>query len=347
MRFGNVNHHPMHHRTTTTTDTKHFQRRHQRLRKAVRRDVIFIFAGAIAFALVAYVETHASNADNRLPYAFKVELDTSADKHRRIVDAGFILTSPMHSYLSRHREINDALALCNSLLLTLPLVYVIYVTSWKGDFRLSFRLIATHLFRSLCGWFTYLPPDSDFLSSSYDFPEIFFCLFDDCSNNRISAAGNFVTFFSGHIATIVLIANHLYLAKFTRLSICLHCFNWLQIFRLLATRGHYSIDLIIGYVVAVWVSIPAERLGLYYSLYGLDTEPMECPGMISTFETLIGVSQTEDRFKTRMLLEPDTLLHHAYKTKDNACHDTHNVHSETSMQIALSIMSEMALKKCE
>lgn len=328
------------------SEAKHSQQRHQRLRKAVRRDIIFIVAGAIAFALVAYVETHASNADNRLPHAFKVELDTSADEHRRIVDAGFILTRPMHSYLSRHREINNALALCNSLLLTLPLIYVIYVTSWKGDFRLSFRLIATHLFRSLCGWFTYLPPDSDFLSSSYDFPEIFFCLFEDCTS-RITTAGNFVTFFSGHVATIVLIANHLYLNKFTRLSICLHCFNWLQIFRLLATRGHYSIDLIIGYVVAVWVSIPAERLGLYYSLYGLDPEPMECPCMIKTFETLIGVSQTEDRFKTRMLLQPDTLLHHEYKTRDNTCHDTHIVHSETSVRIAMSIVSEMALRKCE
>ena len=329
------------------SDAKHCKERHQRLKKAVRRDIIFVVAGAIAFALVAYVEKNASNAANRLPHAFKVELDRSVDEQRRIIDAGFILTRPMHSYLSRHREFNDALALGNSLLLTLPMVYVIYVTSWKGDFRLSFRLIATHLFRSLCGWFTYLPPDSEFLSSLYDFPEIFFCLFDDCASNRISAAGNFVTFFSGHVSTVVLIANHLYLAKFTRLSICLHCFNWLQIFRLLATRGHYSIDLIIGYVVAVWVSIPAERLGLYYSLYGLDPEPMECPGMIETFETLIGVSEPEDRFKTRMLLEPTLLHEHAYETKDNICHDTHNVHSDTSVRIAMSIVSEMALQKCE
>ena len=321
------------------SDAKHLQQRHQRLRKAVRRDFIFIIAGAIAFAVVAYVETNASKAI-RLPHALTVEFDTKSDEQRRIVDAGFILTRPMYSYLSHHRELNDALAFANSLLLMFPLIYVVFVTSWKGDFRLSFRLIATHLFRSLCGWFTYLPPDSDFLSSSYDFPEIFFCLFDDCSSSGISAAGNFVTFFSGHVATVVLIANHLYLAKFTRLSVCLHCFNWLQIFRLLATRGHYSIDLIIGYVVAVWVSIPAERLGLYYSLYGLDSEPMECPGMIETFETLIGVRETDDRFKPRMLLEP-TL------TKDNNSAYTHNIHSETSVRIAMSIVSEMARRKEE
>lgn len=71
-----------------------------------------------------------------------------------IIDAGFILTAPIHRYLDKHRPINDVLAMINSAFLILPLSYVVYSTLWKGDFRLSFRLIATHLFRSLCGWFT-------------------------------------------------------------------------------------------------------------------------------------------------------------------------------------------------
>jgi len=117
-----------------------------------------------------------------------------------ILDAGFILTTPLHSYLSSHRDINNVLAGLNSILLTLPLAYVVYVTIWLGDFRLSFRLIATHLFRTLCGWFTYLPPDPQFLSSLLDFPEIFLCLFQECSaHNNV----NFLTFFSGHVATLV------------------------------------------------------------------------------------------------------------------------------------------------
>ena len=41
--------------------------------------------------------------------------------------------------------------------------------------------------------------------------------------------------------------------------------NCLQVYRLLATRGHYSIDIIVGFVVAVHVTNPAERLGLYFS----------------------------------------------------------------------------------
>jgi len=71
-----------------------------------------------------------------------------------IIDAGFILTSPLHHYLAQNRHINDVLAIVNSAFLVLPLSYVAYSTLWKGDFRLSFQLIATHLFRSLCGWFT-------------------------------------------------------------------------------------------------------------------------------------------------------------------------------------------------
>jgi hypothetical protein len=147
-----------------------FELRQQRLRKAIRRDLIFILAGAIACALVAYVETHASDADIRINLIQSPSRDNvvSADyedscmhiypnrtaNKRRIVDAGFIITKPIHSYLSRRRDVNDVLALGNSILLTMPLAYVVHVTLWKGDFRLSFRLIATHLFRSLCGWFT-------------------------------------------------------------------------------------------------------------------------------------------------------------------------------------------------
>ena len=159
------------------------RRRRQRLRKAARRDLIFILAGAIACALVAYVETHASDANGRLNNVViqettvlseEEDVVSSAEKNaddscmrihrphlrpppnndRRIIDAGFILTKPMHSYLARHRDVNDVLALANSILLGGPLAYVVYVTLWKGDFRLAFRLIATHLFRSLCGWFT-------------------------------------------------------------------------------------------------------------------------------------------------------------------------------------------------
>lgn len=157
---------------------------HKRLKQAIRRDVIFLIAGIIAYTIVAYVETHAANAEIRGNFSpsfstndhnvcrsvntnrdtfngayFSSHQDTNnlqdcKNSKLQILDAGFILTSPIHRYLSQHRDVNDKLAMLNSVLLTIPLAYVIYITVWKGDFTLSFRLISTHLFRSLCGWFT-------------------------------------------------------------------------------------------------------------------------------------------------------------------------------------------------
>jgi len=153
--------------------------RHERLKEAVRRDILFLFFVLLAYIIVAYVETHADDLQIRTLLDNNGEnCNTSTTTHtsssniqtKGILDAGFILTTPLHSYLASHRDINDLLAGLNSILLTLPLAYVVYVTIWLGDFRLSFRLIATHLFRTLCGWFTYLPPDPQFLSSLYDFP---------------------------------------------------------------------------------------------------------------------------------------------------------------------------------
>ena len=210
--------------------------------------------------------------------------------------------------------------------------------------------------------------------SYYDFPEIFLCLVQDCSKTRTAQEEGeeglkaavivpFVTFFSGHIATILIIANHLYMRKHTRVSVCLHCFNWFQgeihllymcsyryndpiqtkkrlfsclvaqAIRLLATRGHYSIDLIIGYVVAVFVSSPAERLGLYYSWGILPTLPQN---LIETFEVLVGVDATNSS-KTK----EDEMTSAGSPSRDDD--DPHEVKSETSVRVIVEILSGFAL----
>ena len=58
---------------------------------------------------------------------------------------------------------------------------------------------------------------------------------------------------------------HVYLHGHQRLGILFHVLNALQIIRLLATRGHYSIDIIIAWYVASHISRSAGRLGWYYS----------------------------------------------------------------------------------
>ena len=190
----------------------------------------------------------------------------------------------------------------------------------------------------------YLPPDPQFLMSYYDFPEIFLCFIQDCSTESQNAQEGeglqatvivpFVTFFSGHIATLLIIANHLYMRKYKRASVILHCCNWFQAIRLLSTRGHYSIDLIIGYVVAVFVSSPAERLGLYYSWGTLPTLPQS---FIETFEMLVGVNATTNSTKAK---EDDNTSIYSSEDEDD---DPHKVESETSVRVLVEIVSGFAL----
>ena len=152
-------------------------------------------------------------------------------------------------------------------------------------------MIVTQLFRSFCGWFTFLPPSKEFLPSFYDYPEAIYCIIGtvDCSGDpREQEQLPFVTFFSGHVAMAVILANHMYMRKHYIPAVGLHVVNLLQIIRLLATRGHYSIDMIIGWVVAVYVSNPAERLGRYYSR-GLQFKRMNKFTARDAFESFAGV----------------------------------------------------------
>lgn len=193
---------------------------------------------------------------------------------KSILDTGFTLTKPLHAYFVANPLMCDLAALLNSVLVVGILVYVCYVTLWIGDFGLAFRLLGSQFFRAYCGWFTYLPPSPEFLPSQYDVPEIF-------SSGAISELlqGNFpitivsenallspfVSFYSGHVANVVIVANHMYTNKLRCLGIWMHILNVLQMIRLLATRGHYSIDIIVGWVVAVYASKKASQFGNFYS----------------------------------------------------------------------------------
>jgi len=275
----------------------------KRERAILWRDFTFLILGGLALRIVGYVETHAAESE-RTPFSQPSTTTSNQDIGLSIIDAGFVLTTPLYNFLVTHREWNDVLALLNSLILIPPLVYVAYATLWKGDFALSFRLLATQLFRSFCGWFTYLPPDPTFLMSVYDFPEVVQCMVSpqSCENSSylmgtaqpiLPQQTNdeplpFVSFFSGHVASTVIIANHMYINGHRKCGVLLHAFNVFQILRLLATRGHYSIDIIIGWVVAIYVSNPAERLGEYYTKGKLKRKLMPENAM-EAFETVIGV----------------------------------------------------------
>jgi hypothetical protein len=107
--------------------------------------------------------------------------------------------------------------------------------------------------------------------------------------------------------------------------------------------------LIIGYVVAVFVSNPAERLGFYYSKGML--QPSSLPGIAETFEILIGVSVSEvmrhddddddDLWTHNVANDYEKKTRTTRATISSSCVDTHTVQSETSVRIAMEIVAEI------
>ena len=237
--------------------------------------------------------------------------------------------------MAAHREWNNALAFLNSVAILLPALYVTYVTVWVGDYSLVFRVIFTQLLRSFCGWFTYLPPDPQYLASSYDFPDLVECLWRDCSGEPQVLP--FVSFFSGHVCTLVLAGNHLWLSNRTRLAVLVHTLNALQIVRLLATRGHYSIDMIIGWYMAVHVSNSAGRLGRYYSR-GTPMHELFLPNNArEAFESVTGVSEARYEQRLANLLQEqevkDLLIRLGVKEEQDHRYPHNSVESVTTLRV--------------
>ena len=81
---------------------------------------------------------------------------------------------------------------------------------------------------------------------------------------------------------------------------------------------------------AVWVSSPAERMGLYYS-HGIQPA---FPGIIETFEMLIGVEKEKEETK-----------HTSVQASCDRKIGSHHVQSETSVRIAVDIVTDIAQMK--
>ena len=164
----------------------------------VWRDFTFLLLAMVASFAISYIEVNAGDASLR---------GGEADEPG-IVDTGFIATRCLHNWLAHHRHYNDIFALLNSCgCVLLPAVYLVHVTIWVGDYDLAFRYLAVQSLRSICGWFTYLPSSPEYLMSYYDVPDIFQCMAKECGDPSLEPVQPFVSFFSGHVATMVCCSN--------------------------------------------------------------------------------------------------------------------------------------------
>jgi hypothetical protein len=110
------------------------------------RDALFLLFLGSALKIAFFVETHPGAAGSEFIHSYFMPNEPSSTEN--IVDSGFVITTPLYTFLEKNNAINDQLALFNSIGLFLPLLYAIKVTFWDADYTLGFRIIVTQLFRS-------------------------------------------------------------------------------------------------------------------------------------------------------------------------------------------------------
>jgi len=178
-------------------------------------------------------------------YAFLLalfETITPMNKNCHPEDFGFKITKPITQYLKNNLILNNNLALINSLL-QVGLIFYIIIQFIFSNTILLYKSLILLTYRQICGFITKMPIPNDFkeLESKQDIP----------SKNH-----NFFFHYSGHTFILVLVGLDMitkYNKDKTTLIIIFSTLYILQTLRLLATRGHYSIDISNGTVLAYLV----------------------------------------------------------------------------------------------
>ncbi|KAI0487827.1 hypothetical protein KFK09_027650 [Dendrobium nobile] len=157
-------------------------------------------------------------------------------------DIGFLLTENIHGFLSTRPVFNSLLAALNTVFVGMQAVYVGWVFLVEERPRATIAAWPFHVYLQRCYGLLYSAPE--FLSSGVDFP-----------------VGNvsFFLFFSGHIAGAMIASLDMRRMKRRRLALVFDYLNALQAFRLLATRGHYTIDFAVGLAAGFFFDILAGK----------------------------------------------------------------------------------------
>ncbi|CAH8332874.1 unnamed protein product [Eruca vesicaria subsp. sativa] len=152
------------------------------------------------------------------------------------LDIGFVATRSLHRLLASSPDLNTGLAALNSVLGVMQVSYI--ALTWLIEGRPRATITALFLFtcRGVLGYCTQLPLSKEYLGSAIDFP-----------------LGNlsFFYFFSGHVAGTTIASLDMRRMQRWRLAMVFDILNVLQSIRLLATRGHYTIDLAGGVAAAI------------------------------------------------------------------------------------------------
>jgi len=149
--------------------------------------------------------------------------------HKDIKDVGFEFTQNMHDYLIAHPKTNTGLSLANSIILMSCNTFYVYDSIINGWTPLVEGFTLLYSFRFIVGFLTRYPQSSELIEDKTEIPPL---------------GSNFFFLFSAHTMSIYLVGAHL---ATNILEMCLlGIIIVLQGIRLLATRGHYSSDIIVA-----------------------------------------------------------------------------------------------------
>jgi len=146
-------------------------------------------------------------------------------------DLGFVWTQSLHDLLLERPALNTVLAAMNTVFVAMQTLYILWTWLVEGRGRSTIATLFMFTCRGILGYTTQLPLPEEFLGSGVDFP-----------------VGNvsFFLFFSGHVAGAVIASLDMRRVKRSQMAFTFDTLNALQSLRLLATRGHYTIDLAAG-----------------------------------------------------------------------------------------------------
>nr|AXM43881.1 phosphatidylcholine:diacylglycerol cholinephosphotransferase [Litchi chinensis] len=147
-------------------------------------------------------------------------------------DLGFVATRPLHRVLESWPELNTLLAALNTVFVGMQTTYIVWAWLIEGRPRATISALFMFTCRGILGYSTQLPLPQGFLGSGADFP-----------------VGNvsFFLFFSGHVAGSVIASLDMRRMQRWNMAWLFDVLNVLQAIRLLGTRGHYTIDLAVGF----------------------------------------------------------------------------------------------------
>ena len=151
-----------------------------------------------------------------------------------IVDVGWQLTRPLYSFLRRNPVFRDNLVLYNTIVWGSCLIYINYLYFIYHNTLLMDKCMNLYLLRALTGYMTRLPVSQEMLTSRNDVPP---------------SEQNFFFFFSGHTFIMYLVVRELYADQYVYWGHFMAANLLVQTLRLLAMRGHYSIDIIMAFVL--------------------------------------------------------------------------------------------------